>query len=102
MRRGAALASFLPRHHTRQSAAWDGYLVCYILAQKHNPTRVIRRRTQKHSEMSLDGSEAAPTAAHILGDAPTDGAEAQAVTAGAKRHYIHYTSIVKNTLAYAI
>jgi len=35
------------------------------------------------SETSLDGSEAAPTAAHILGDAPTDGAEAQAVTAGA-------------------
>ena len=35
------------------------------------------------SEMNLDGSEAAPTAAHILGDAPTEGAEAQAVTAGA-------------------
>ena len=35
------------------------------------------------SETSLDGSEAAPTAAHILVDAPTDGAEAQAVTAGA-------------------
>ena len=35
------------------------------------------------SETSLDGSEAAPTAAHILGDAPTEGAEAQAVTAGA-------------------
>ena len=35
------------------------------------------------SETNLDGSEAAPAAAHILGDAPTDGAEAQAVTAGA-------------------
>ena len=35
------------------------------------------------SETSLDGSEAAPTAAHILGDAPTEGADAQAVTAGA-------------------
>ena len=35
------------------------------------------------SEMNLDGSEAAPTAAHILGDAPTEGADAQAVTAGA-------------------
>ena len=35
------------------------------------------------SETNLDGSEAAPAAAHILGDAPTEGAEAQAVTAGA-------------------
>ena len=35
------------------------------------------------SETNLDGSEAAPAAAHILGDAPTEGAEAQAVAAGA-------------------
>ena len=35
------------------------------------------------SETNLDGSEAAPGGADILGDAPPDGAEAQAVTAGA-------------------
>ena len=55
----------------------------YPGTEVHNPTRVIRRRTQKHSEMSLDGSEAAPGGADTLGDAPPEGAEAQAVAAGA-------------------
>ena len=55
----------------------------YTGTEVHNPTRVIRRRTQKHSEMSLDGSEAAPGGADTLGDAPPEGAEAQAVAAGA-------------------